>query len=144
MYRLIALDMDGTLLDSRKRISEENRRAIDRAAAAGKAVVLNTGRCLVELEEYLPLLPGVRYLNCASGAMVYDRAAGRAIYTNLLEPGTVRALLRLAAEVGAMPHLLLEASIVQKDQCLRMDQYQMGGYQEMFLQIGRASCRERV
>ena len=53
MYQLIAFDMDGTLLGSDKQISPGNRRAITAAARAGKTVILNTGRCLSELEEYL-------------------------------------------------------------------------------------------
>ena len=69
MYQLIAFDMDGTLLGSDKQISPGNRRAIAAAARAGKTVILNTGRCLSELEEYLGLIPEVRYLNCASAGV---------------------------------------------------------------------------
>jgi 5-amino-6-(5-phospho-D-ribitylamino)uracil phosphatase len=44
MVRLLALDLDGTLLDSRGRVSARNRRAIERARAAGVRVALVTGR----------------------------------------------------------------------------------------------------
>ena len=84
MYQLIAFDMDGTLLGSDKQISPGNRRAIAAAARAGKTVILNTGRCRSELEEYLGLIPEVRYLNCASGALVYDLKEKRTLYSSLL------------------------------------------------------------
>jgi HAD superfamily hydrolase (TIGR01484 family) len=42
--KLIAIDMDGTLLDSQKEIPEENIKAIQEAAAAGIKIVLCTGR----------------------------------------------------------------------------------------------------
>ena len=45
-YSLIALDMDGTLLNSELKLSEGNRSAVERAFAAGKQVILSTGRCL--------------------------------------------------------------------------------------------------
>ena len=44
MIKLIAIDMDGTLLDSNKKIPAENIVAIQKAAAAGIKVVLCTGR----------------------------------------------------------------------------------------------------
>src|SRR5437763_12659038 len=44
MIRLLALDLDGTLLDSCGRVSARNRHAIERARAAGVRVALVTGR----------------------------------------------------------------------------------------------------
>ena len=44
MIKLIAIDMDGTLLDSQKEIPEENIKAIQEAAEAGIKIVLCTGR----------------------------------------------------------------------------------------------------
>ena len=42
--RILALDLDGTLLDSEKRLSETNRNALAAAAAKGVLVVPTTGR----------------------------------------------------------------------------------------------------
>ena len=41
---IVALDLDGTLLDSDKNLSEGNRAALERAAAAGIEIVPTTGR----------------------------------------------------------------------------------------------------
>lgn len=51
MYKLIALDMDGTLLNSDKVISTENKDAIARARAAGVKVVLASGRPLEGMQK---------------------------------------------------------------------------------------------
>ena len=69
---LLALDMDGTLLNSEKKISNKTVEAINKAIEAGKTVILNTGRCPAELKEYRDVLPRLRYVNCVSGALVYD------------------------------------------------------------------------
>ena len=45
MYKLIAFDMDGTLLNSQKKISSKTIDTINKAIDAGKIVILNTGRC---------------------------------------------------------------------------------------------------
>lgn len=71
-YSLIALDMDGTLLNSELKLSEGNRSAVERAFAAGKQVILSTGRCLSEIRDTLKLLPQIRYLVCENGSCVYD------------------------------------------------------------------------
>ena len=44
MAGLIAVDLDGTLLDGRGRVSEANRRAVERLRAAGWTLVPATGR----------------------------------------------------------------------------------------------------
>jgi HAD superfamily hydrolase (TIGR01484 family) len=44
MVKLVTIDMDGTLLNSRNEISNENRNAIQQAQASGVQVVIATGR----------------------------------------------------------------------------------------------------
>src|SRR5690606_4484381 len=51
--RLIALDMDGTLLDSSEHISPENRKWIRKAPEAGIAVCCATGRGINSVELYV-------------------------------------------------------------------------------------------
>lgn len=79
-YSLIALDMDGTLLNSKLEISEANREAVHAAYRAGKHVALCTGRCLAEIVETLKILPEIRYLVCENGSCVYDVLEDRAIH----------------------------------------------------------------
>ena len=51
-YELIGFDMDGTILNSQKTISHRTLEAVNRAARMGKRVILSTGRCISELEEF--------------------------------------------------------------------------------------------
>ena len=44
MIKLISLDLDGTLLDPKGRVTDASRAAIAEARAAGLRVVINTGR----------------------------------------------------------------------------------------------------
>lgn len=45
-YKLIAIDMDGTLLNSERKVSDKNRNALLRAKKKGIHIVLSTGRIL--------------------------------------------------------------------------------------------------
>ena len=74
--RLIALDLDGTLLTDDKRLSARNRAALTAAAAAGVEIVPATGRLFIALPEEVRALPFLRYVIAMNGAAVLD--AGRA------------------------------------------------------------------
>ena len=68
-YELIAFDMDGTLLNSKKEIDKSSLDAIKYATEKGKIVILSTGRCPSQLQMYVNDIPNLRYLNCLSGAI---------------------------------------------------------------------------
>ena len=78
-YRLLAMDMDGTVLNSEKIITPRTDRAIRQALAAGKEVLFATGRCPTEVRPYLQQYPEMRYALCLSGAVIFDVAAGRTL-----------------------------------------------------------------
>lgn len=70
--RLIALDLDGTLLNHSGEITPLTREAIARATANGVVVVPATGRPLASLPPVVAQLPGVRYAITSNGAAVWD------------------------------------------------------------------------
>ncbi len=77
--RIVALDLDGTLLDSQKRLSDVNRAALAAAAAKGALIVPTTGRFFGMMPPAVRDLPFVRYAITINGAQVYDRVTESAI-----------------------------------------------------------------
>ena len=77
--KLIAMDLDGTLLDSRKNLSPENLYALERAAGRGVHIVPCTGRFYTAIPEMIRNLPFVRYAITINGAVVYDAKEDRVI-----------------------------------------------------------------
>lgn len=131
-YKLIALDMDGTLLNSKKQITGGTKKMIRRAAEEGKIVALSTGRGLAELHEYLEQVPEVRYLDCTSGAVVYDCQEKKVIARRTISVSDMEKLMEIASQEDVMVHFLSERSIVQKDKVEKMEEYHMGIYKTMF------------
>ena len=76
---IVALDLDGTLLDSQKRLSAANRAALERAAAEGVQIVPTTGRFFGMMPAVVRDLPFVRYAITVNGAEVYDRVEDKVI-----------------------------------------------------------------
>ncbi len=72
--RLIALDLDGTLLDGEKRLSAENRRALESCIRHGIHIVPATGRPSAGIPAPIKALSGIRYGILTNGARVEDMA----------------------------------------------------------------------
>lgn len=131
-YKLAAFDMDGTLLNSGKQISDTTKEMIRRAAKEGKIIALSTGRGLAELYEYLDQVPEVRYLDCTSGAMVYDCHEKKVIVRRAIAVPHMKKILEIARREDVMIHFLSTRSIVQKSKLEEMEDYYMGVYKPMF------------
>lgn len=134
-YKLIAFDMDGTLLNSQKKITDKTCEAIQKAIDAGIIVILNTGRCVAELEEYMDVLKNIQYINSTSGALVYDRKSDKDIYSSALDVDTVKAILDIVSSKDVMIDFLTRESIVQRDKIEKMEQYHMEVYRDMFERV---------
>ena len=93
--KIISLDLDGTLLDSQKRLSEENRAALEEAAAKGVHIVPTTGRFFGMMPQAIRDLPFVRYAITINGAQVYDRKTDAAIVREEIPLGMALDLICL-------------------------------------------------
>ncbi len=93
--RLIALDLDGTLLDSSKNLSEGNRAALAEAAARGIHIVPTTGRFFGAMPQSIRDLPFVRYAITINGAQVYDRESDTALVREEIPVAMALDILRL-------------------------------------------------
>jgi Cof subfamily protein (haloacid dehalogenase superfamily) len=92
--RLIATDLDGTLLRPDRTVSARTAHLLDRLIAEGRPVVLVTGRPIRWLEgvydHLISPLPAV----CANGAVVYDPADDRVLRADPLEPDVLFEVAR--------------------------------------------------
>lgn len=79
--KLIALDLDGTLLNSDKLLTPRNRAALTAASDAGILIVPATGRFYRGMPEAIRALPFVRYVITINGAQVFDAQTGESIYS---------------------------------------------------------------
>lgn len=70
--KLILLDLDGTLLTSKKTLSPVNRAALEQCAAKGVHIVPSTGRFYSGMPQVVRDLPFVRYVIAINGAQIYD------------------------------------------------------------------------
>lgn len=70
--RLIAFDLDGTILNSKKEVEPATRAALLEAAARGVVVLPATGRALGNIPEPILTLPGLQYAITSNGAALWQ------------------------------------------------------------------------
>jgi len=98
--RLLALDIDGTLVNSRDELTPATLEAVLRAKASGIEVVLATGR---RYSRVLPLVEplGLRVpLITASGSLIKDPSTHRTLFRAEFPPGSLQAVLKILAQSG--------------------------------------------
>ena len=99
-YRLLAIDIDGTLVNSQDQLTSATRAALGRAIDAGIRVVLATGR---RYSRALPLVEPLALdvpLVTASGALIKDPLDHRTLFCAEYNPGVLAGALRIVDTAG--------------------------------------------
>ncbi len=102
-YRLLATDLDGTLVTDDKRVTERTKRAVEAMIRRGGTVVLSSGRPSygiwhVARELSLPEMGG--YILAYNGGELLDCKDGEAKFSVRIPPEKIPAIVRLAREHG--------------------------------------------
>ncbi len=82
--KMIGLDLDGTLLNTRKELTERSREALRKAIDQGVLVLVATGRPYTGIPEELRNFPGIRYALTSNGARILDTQTGTVLIEELL------------------------------------------------------------
>lgn len=90
--KAVAFDMDGTLLDGRSELSEENRTACEALRASGRKILISTGRTYKSAQLPLDGFAFDGYV-CSNGATIYE-ADGAMVHYDTLEAEAVIAILQ--------------------------------------------------
>ncbi|MEI5990211.1 HAD superfamily hydrolase [Enterococcus termitis] len=116
MIKLVAIDLDGTLLNSKKEISTRNKEALAQAKAAGVKIVLCTGRPLAAIEIYLEALnlrDNGDYSITFNGGLVQKNDTGEIIEKALMPLEAVHELYELATSLNVPLDILSDGLVMQ-------------------------------
>ena len=114
-YRMLAIDLDGTLLDRHGRISKPNIAAIDSALEAGLMVVPCTGRAWRESSAAIEPLKGVEVGVFVTGAVVNEIPSGKSLDIAVIEPHMALELVRHLEHLPESVLVFQEASLCGHD-----------------------------
>lgn len=97
-YKLIASDLDGTLLRGDMTVSDEDKAAIKELYDKGITFAVNSGRTLYRIPEEVRENPSIRYIAYSNGAAVYDKELSRDIISNRVPKESVKNVFDIISE----------------------------------------------
>lgn len=103
-YKLIAIDMDGTLLNSKNNVSNRTKKAIIKAKEKGVHVVLSTGRILKSAIYYSQKLGLKNPIVASNGGIIVDENSNL-IYKKPLDKQSIKKIADMADEDDVYFHL---------------------------------------
>jgi len=115
MYKLLVLDMDGTLLSNNKEISKENIVAIEKAKQSGVRVVIASGRTINGIETYLEeldLISDDNYSVVCSGSIVINNTKDKIIQCDPLSSKEIKYIFNLAKQLDISLNMYSGESIL--------------------------------
>lgn len=113
-YKLIAIDMDGTLLNSENKVSNRTKDAIVKAKDRGVHVVLATGRILKSAKSYSKKLNLANPIVASNGGIMIDEYSN-VIYKNPLDKKSIKEIVKLAGQSNVYCHLYDETKFYSSE-----------------------------
>lgn len=122
--RMICLDLDGTLLNEQKVLTEETKQALKEAIDKGIEIVPATGRALYGIPKEIRTFPGVRYALTANGARIVEIASDKILYEKLISKNDAKKVLNIMEQYDTLREVYFCGhGYVQEDMKERLDQF---------------------
>ena len=106
--KMIGLDLDGTLLNTKKELTENTRRVLREAIDAGILVLMATGRPYTGIPEELRNFPGIHYALTSNGARVLDTDHNKLLIEQLLPMESAKKALRIFEKYDTLSEIYFD------------------------------------
>ena len=115
MYKFVAIDIDGTLLNSSGELSKRNIDTIKKTVNKGVKIVLTSGRVTDSAKRIAQRLDVDRYLICDNGASIYDVVEDKFIYSSTINKETALRILNTCINNNIYYMIFTTKEIIVKD-----------------------------
>ena len=116
--KLIALDMDGTLLNEHGLLAEESKEALMQAMEQGVHVVIATGRVFSALPQDVVTVPGIQYAITSNGANIIRLKDNETIYSNLIDGSKLDDIMDILEDETIMKEVFYDHQVYAQKSCL--------------------------
>ena len=114
MYKLIAIDLDGTMLNSYGIVTENTKKAIKRTIQKGIDVIIASGRPIDSIKTIANEIGSKNYFIAGNGALIYDIQKDENIYENYLNKEKVLEIIKMCEENSILYNVYTDKTILAK------------------------------
>ena len=114
MYKLVAIDLDGTLLNSYGEISQKNKEAIQASMEKGAEVIIASGRPVLSARSYANESGANNYMICGNGSLLYDIKNEKILYDKSIDRQKALQIIKICEENSIFFNIYTENLTISK------------------------------
>ena len=114
MYKLIAIDLDGTLLNSYGQISEINRNALIKAKEHNAEIIIASGRTTDSVRNIANDIGAKSYIICGNGSLIYDLQKEEIIYDKFIDKKKALQIIEICEQNSIYYNIYTENMVITK------------------------------
>lgn len=115
MYKLVAIDLDGTMLNQYGIITEKTKKAISKAREKGVEVMIASGRAITSVKRFSKEINSNKYFISGNGAITYDIKNNKILYENILSKTKALKIIKICEENSIYYNVYTENGIIAKN-----------------------------
>ena len=112
MYKLVVVDLDGTMLNSFGEITENTKNTIKKSIDKGTDVVIASGRPIDSIKTIASEIGSEKYFIAGNGALVYDIQKDEIIYENCMNKNKVLEIIKICEENSIAYNVYTEKTVL--------------------------------
>ena len=114
MYILVAIDLDGTILNSYGMVTENTKQAIKNTINKGTEVIIASGRPIDSIKTIAKEIGSENYFIAGNGALIYDIKKDEIIYEKFMNKQKVLEIIKICEENSIAYNIYTEKTIIAK------------------------------
>ena len=114
MYKLVAVDLDGTMLNSQGIVTNNTKNVIKKCIDKGIEVIIASGRPIDSIKTIAKEIQSTKFFIAGNGALVYDITNEKIIYEKYMSKNKVLEIIKLCEENSISYNVYTEKTILAK------------------------------
>ena len=98
MYKLIAIDLDGTMLDSYGEVSDKTKRVLKELQNQGTRIVIASGRTIDSIKAIADEISSDKYIIAGNGSIIYDVQENNTIYEKYIPKSKALSVIKICED----------------------------------------------
>lgn len=114
MYKLVTIDLDGTMLNTYGIVTEKTKEIIKKTIEKGIDVVIASGRPIDSIKAIAKEIGSKKYFIAGNGALIYDIQKDEIIYEKYMKKEKVLEIIKICEENSISYNVYTDETILAK------------------------------